>query len=91
MKEKYLFIPPKPKFTNKTIDKKELKKLMAWAFSNYGTGRASYLADKLKDLGFHYATQAGLSLSVEDLRVPPTKRELLKRTNRRNKSNSTKI
>ena len=82
MKEKYLFIPPKPKFTNKTIDKKELKKLMAWAFSNYGTGRASYLADKLKDLGFHYATQAGLSLSVEDLRVPPTKRELLKRTNK---------
>nr|BDA98707.1 RNA polymerase beta'' subunit [Rhodomonas sp. NIES-1730] len=81
MKEKYLFIPPKPKFTNKIIDKKELKKLMAWAFSNYGTGRASYLADKLKDLGFHYATKAGLSLSVEDLRVPPTKRELLKKTN----------
>nr|BDA98119.1 RNA polymerase beta'' subunit [Proteomonas sp. NIES-1005] len=81
MKEKYLFTPPKPKFTNKTIDKKELKRLMAWAFSNYGTGRASYLADKLKDLGFHYATRAGLSLSVEDLRVPPTKRELLERTN----------
>ena len=81
MKEKYLFIPPKPRFTNKVIDKKELKKLMAWAFSNYGTGRASYMADKLKDLGFHYATQAGLSLSVEDLRVPPTKRELLQKTN----------
>jgi hypothetical protein len=25
MKEKYLFLPPKPKFTNKVIDKKELK------------------------------------------------------------------
>jgi DNA-directed RNA polymerase subunit beta' len=81
MKEKYLFTPPKPKFTNKTIDKKELKRLMAWAFSNYGTGRASYLADKLKDLGFHYATRAGLSLSVEDLRVPPTKKALLEKTN----------
>jgi DNA-directed RNA polymerase subunit beta' len=81
MKEKYLFIPPKPRFTNKVIDKKELKKLMAWAFSNYGTGRASYMADKLKDLGFHYATQAGLSLSVEDLKVPPTKRKLLHKTN----------
>lgn len=81
MKEKYLFIPPKPKFTNKTIDKKELKKIMAWAFSNYGTGRASYLADKLKDLGFSYATKAGLSLSVEDLRVPPTKKQLLENTN----------
>jgi DNA-directed RNA polymerase subunit beta' len=81
MKEKYLFIPPKPKFINKVIDKKELKKLMAWAFSNYGTGRSSYMADKLKDLGFHYATKAGISLSVEDLKVPPTKRELLNKTN----------
>lgn len=81
MKEKYLFVPPKPKFTNKVIDKKELKRLMSWAFSNYGTGRSSYMADKLKDLGFHYATKGGISLSVEDLRVPPTKRDLLAKTN----------
>ena len=54
---------------------------MSWAFSNYGTGRASYMADRLKELGFHYATKAGISLSVEDLRVPPTKRELLHKTN----------
>ena len=81
MEEKYLFVPPKPRFTNKVVDKKELKRLMAWAFSNYGTGRASYMADKLKDLGFHYATRAGISLSVEDLRVPPTKNSLLNRTN----------
>ena len=81
MKEKYLFVPPKPRFTNRVIDKKELKRLMAWAFSNYGTGRASYMADRLKELGFHYATRAGISLSVEDLRVPPTKRNLLNRTN----------
>ena len=81
MKEKYLFVPPTPRFTNKVIDKKELKRLMAWAFSNYGTGRASYMADRLKELGFHYATKAGISLSVEDLRVPPTKRNLLDKTN----------
>lgn len=81
MKEKYLFVPPRPKFTNKVIDKKELKKLMSWAFSNYGTGRSSYMADKLKELGFHYATKAGISLSVEDLKVPPTKTDLLNKTN----------
>lgn len=80
MKEKYLFVPPIPKFTNKVIDKKELKKLMSWAFSNYGTGRSSYMADKLKDLGFHYATKAGISLSVEDLKVPPAKKSLLDKT-----------
>lgn len=81
MKEKYLFVPPKPTFTNKVIDKKELKKLMSWAFSNYGTGRSSYMADRLKELGFHYATKAGISLSVEDLKVPPTKRRLLNKAN----------
>ena len=81
MKEKYLFIPPKPRFINKVIDKKQLKILMSWAFSNYGTGRSSYMSDRLKELGFHYATKAGISLSVEDLKVPPTKRELLNKTN----------
>jgi DNA-directed RNA polymerase subunit beta' len=39
------------------------------------------MADKLKELGFHYATRAGISISVEDLRVPPTKRDLLSKTN----------
>nr|BDA99151.1 RNA polymerase beta'' subunit [Hemiselmis andersenii] len=81
MKEKYLFVPPRPTFTNKVIDKKELKRLMSWAFSNYGTGRSSYMADRLKELGFHYATKAGISLSVEDLKVPPTKRDLLNKAN----------
>nr|BDA97449.1 RNA polymerase beta'' subunit [Cryptomonas sp. NIES-345]BDA98410.1 RNA polymerase beta'' subunit [Cryptomonas sp. NIES-1327] len=77
MKEKHLLLPSSTPFTNKTVDKKELKKLMAWAFSNYGSGRASYMADKLKELGFHYATKAGISISVEDLKVPPSKQNLI--------------
>ncbi|QXE24456.1 DNA-directed RNA polymerase subunit beta' [Richelia sinica FACHB-800] len=35
------------------------------------------MADKLKDLGFRYATKAGVSISVDDLMVPPSKRSLL--------------
>ena len=31
----------------------------------------------MKELGFHYATLAGISISVEDLKIPPTKKELL--------------
>ena len=42
---------------------------MAWAFSNYGTGRASYMADRLKELGFHYATKAGISLNENFVKV----------------------
>lgn len=35
------------------------------------------MADELKDLGFRYATRAGVSISVDDLQVPPSKRQLL--------------
>nr|YP_009774086.1 RNA polymerase beta'' subunit [Caulacanthus okamurae]QIZ74703.1 RNA polymerase beta'' subunit [Caulacanthus okamurae] len=67
----------KPKFANKVIDKSQLKKIIIWAFRNYGIARAANMADKLKDLGFHYATKAGISLSLEDLRIPPEKQNLL--------------
>nr|YP_009294232.1 RNA polymerase beta'' subunit [Palmaria palmata]AOM67672.1 RNA polymerase beta'' subunit [Palmaria palmata] len=66
-----------PSFSNKVIDKSELKKLIVWAFRNYGIARAANMADKLKDLGFYYATKAGISLSLEDLRIPPAKKDLL--------------
>nr|YP_009122211.1 DNA-directed RNA polymerase subunit beta'' [Vertebrata lanosa]AJH65969.1 DNA-directed RNA polymerase subunit beta'' [Vertebrata lanosa] len=67
-------------FFNKVIDKSELKYLITWAFRNYGIARASNMADRLKDLGFYYATKAGISLSLEDLRIPPSKQDLLKST-----------
>nr|YP_009398900.1 RNA polymerase b''''-subunit [Cliftonaea pectinata]ARW67983.1 RNA polymerase b''''-subunit [Cliftonaea pectinata] len=71
---------PEIYFYNKIINKSELKNLITWAFRNYGIARASNMADKLKDLGFYYATKAGISLSLEDLRIPPTKHDLLNET-----------
>jgi DNA-directed RNA polymerase subunit beta' len=65
------------KFKNSLFNKKELKNVIYTAFIDYGTARASYLADDLKELGFHYATKAGISISIEDLKVPPIKKSLL--------------
>ena len=69
------------KFTykNETIDKKQLRKIILWAFTNYGITTVSNLVDTLKTLGFYYATQAGLSLSLEDLKIPPEKAQTLKK------------
>nr|YP_009296589.1 RNA polymerase beta'' subunit [Apophlaea sinclairii]AOM65729.1 RNA polymerase beta'' subunit [Apophlaea sinclairii] len=67
-------------FINKSIDKKQLTELIVWAFSKYGIARAANMADQLKDLGFNYATTAGLSLSIEDLRIPAAKKILLRDT-----------
>ncbi|MEH2274357.1 MAG: DNA-directed RNA polymerase subunit beta'' [Nostoc sp.] len=64
-------------FRNRVVNKSQLQKLISWAFTHYGTARTAVMADKLKDLGFRYATKAGVSISVDDLMVPPTKRLLL--------------
>jgi DNA-directed RNA polymerase subunit beta' len=68
---------PRKRFINRTVNKNELKKLIAWTFTHYGTTSAANIADHLKSLGFRYATQAGVSISVDDLQVPPEKKELL--------------
>ena len=64
-------------FYNRVVDKGQLKKLVAWAFTKYGSARSAQIADQLKELGFRYATKAGVSISVDDLQVPPVKREML--------------
>ncbi len=64
-------------YINHIVGKKDLRNLIAKAFTKYGTSRSAEMADQLKNLGFRYATQSGISISVDDLEVPPIKRELL--------------
>ncbi|MCT0199713.1 DNA-directed RNA polymerase subunit beta' [Synechococcus sp. CS-1325] len=66
-----------PRFRNREIDKKSLRNLVAWAYKHHGTAATAAMADDLKDLGFHYATQAAVSISVDDLRIPGDKAALL--------------
>lgn len=74
-------------FQNHVIDKKQVKQLLSRTFNEFGLLKAAYLAQDLKDLGFRYATQAGLSVSIEQLRVPPAKKDMVRRaTNRVNKA-----
>ncbi len=64
-------------FRNRVIDKKQLKNLVSWSFEHYGTARTAQMADEIKSLGFKYATRAGVSISVDDLEVPPSKKAML--------------
>ena len=66
-------------YQNALISKKQLKQLLAWSFSKYNSIQAGILADELKYLGFRYATKAGISISIEDLKVPPIKQVMLKK------------
>ncbi len=57
-------------FCNRTVDKSEMKRLIKWVLLNYGTQKATRFVDHLKTLGFHSATTAGISLGIDDLRIP---------------------
>lgn len=69
-------------YFNKTFDKNEIKNLINWFITNYGNIRTKKLLDKLKILGFKYATEAGISLGIEDLKIPKTKLVLYRNTER---------
>lgn len=68
-------------YQNTLIGKKQLRQLLAWSFTNYDSMQACTLADELKYLGFKYATQAGISINIEDLKIPFVKNLMLEKAN----------
>jgi DNA-directed RNA polymerase subunit beta' len=68
-------------YQNILIGKKQLRQLLAWSFTNYDSMQACSLADELKYLGFRYASQAGISISIEDLKIPFVKNLMLEKAN----------
>ena len=68
-------------YQNTLIGKKQLRQLLAWSFTNYDSMQACSLADELKYLGFKYATQAGISISIEDLKIPFVKNLMIEKAN----------
>ena len=69
-------------YQNNLIGKKQLRQLLARSFTNYDSMQACALADELKYLGFKYASQAGISISIEDLRIPFVKNLMLEKANK---------
>ena len=64
-------------FFNTCFDKNHLKTLIAWFLEQYGEKVTVDLVETLKQVGFHQATRAGVSLGVDDLKIPPQKNTLL--------------
>ena len=57
-------------FFNRCFDKKRLKNFILWFFSQYGERKTIQLIESLKEVGFQYATKAGISIGIDDLKIP---------------------
>jgi DNA-directed RNA polymerase subunit beta' len=76
-------LPPGMPFYNMAMSQKMLSQVISDCFSFAGSAETIDLLDKIKDLGFKYATLAGLSFGIEDLKIPAKKQEIIDETEKR--------
>ncbi len=64
-------------FINKSLRKRDTTQFVDDLVQAFGAGAISQVLDAFKDLGFRFATQAGITISKNDVVVPPTKQKIL--------------
>ena len=62
---------------NKTLGKKQLAEVIDQAFRLSGAKATAILADKIMQLGFKYSTKAGISICLDDMIIPDSKKDLI--------------
>ena len=67
---------------NKVMKKSELANLIDYCYRYGGDKKTVLLSDRLKGLGYHYATLAGISISLDDMLIPSNKGKLLQEAQR---------
>ncbi|GAB4310651.1 MAG: DNA-directed RNA polymerase subunit beta' [Candidatus Sumerlaeia bacterium] len=66
-------------FANSVMVKKSLGQLVALAHRYCGKEKTAEMLDNMKNLGFRYAQRSGVSISINDLKVPATKAKILEK------------
>ncbi|MBV8256735.1 MAG: DNA-directed RNA polymerase subunit beta', partial [Actinobacteria bacterium] len=64
-------------FINRTLSKKELGDFISTLVDDYGAHAVATVLDTIKELGFKYGTRAGVTISKNDIVIPPDKEKIL--------------
>ncbi|MBZ9572497.1 DNA-directed RNA polymerase subunit beta' [Patescibacteria group bacterium] len=75
-------LPEDYPFQNIRINIKELERIVGEILAKYPIEIYQEILDKIKNLGFEYSTISGISWGMDDLIVPPEKKEILERAER---------
>jgi DNA-directed RNA polymerase subunit beta' len=71
--------PAAYEFVNSPLKKRDMNNVIERLVSRYGPYAIALVLDAFKELGFHFATQAGITISKNDVVIPPQKEEILGR------------
>ncbi len=72
-------LPDDFEFVNRPVRKNDMGTIVRALSDNYATSEISVSLDRMKDLCYAYASRSGLTISVDDVRTPPDKAEILER------------
>ncbi|MFB3097376.1 MAG: DNA-directed RNA polymerase subunit beta', partial [Dehalococcoidia bacterium] len=70
-------LPDEVEFRNQLMDRSAIKDLTAELYRNLTNEETAEALDRIKDLGFHYATISGLTIAINDIQVSPKKPAIL--------------
>ncbi len=62
---------------NQVVNKRVMKELISRSYREAGIKKTVIFADRLKDIGYRYATSSGLSICIDDMTVPKEKEEII--------------
>ncbi len=66
-------------FINKVVDKKELGRIVSEFYDRFGLVKTDILLDNLKEIGFNYSTNAGISIGIDDVKIPAERNKIVKK------------
>ncbi len=69
-------------FVNHPLRRDELADLTTMCYANYGETRTAQMLDDIKDIGFRFATRAGVSICIADTDIPTQRDAIIERTER---------
>ncbi len=69
--------------TNDVTDRKKLRAIVGMCYRKYGSERTAEVVDRIKRIGFDFATRSGITIAISDLKVPGIRQELLKQADQR--------
>ncbi|MCX7854888.1 MAG: DNA-directed RNA polymerase subunit beta' [Anaerolineae bacterium] len=70
-------LPDELRFVNEPLDKGKLQDLVGLCYRRLGEERTTEVVDRIKAVGFHYATRSGVTIAASDLTIPADKSRIL--------------
>jgi DNA-directed RNA polymerase subunit beta' len=70
-------LPEGMPYVNGLLKRKGIGQLVTYSYLRFGNELTVELVDRLKDLGFLYATRAGISIGIDDMVIPDNKQALV--------------